>query len=208
MADFSKPKNISMFGRPLWLAFEGPDTLQQVAGWKLLGGRRHAKSDSNDTDHVLAALPSRVALDVCLQNPVSLPLVLTAVNSHLRVVISMDQGTGVPHTATPSKLVLELAAMKLLCEENNWTASIKTLTQQPLQLGLIVKGLKGELFARLVMILAWDQIRSSPASPDMIQAFDKDNQAKERAQAFQSSVGQERRNFVPTFTVSEFLKSL
>lgn len=171
MADFSKPKHFSMIGRPLWLAFEGPDTLQQVAGGKLLGGRRHAKSDSNDTDHVLAALSSRVALDVCLQNPVSLPLVRTAVNSHLRVVISMDQGTGVLHTATPSKLVLELAAMKLHCEENNWTASIKTLTQELLQLGLIVKGLKGELFASLVMILARDQIRSSPASPDMIQAF-------------------------------------
>lgn len=89
----------------------------------------------------------------------------------------MDQGTGVLHTANPSEPVLALAAMRLICEGNNWTASIKTLTQQLLQLGLIVKGLRGELFARLVMILA----RSGPAFQDVIQASDKDDKAKERA---------------------------
>ena len=129
MADFSKSKHISMFGRPLWFAYEGPDTLLQVAEWKLLGGRRHAKFDPDDKQHVLAALSFCVALDVCLDNLVSLPLIRTAVNSHLRGVISMDQGTGVLHTATPSEPVLVLAAMKLICEGNNWTASIKTLNQ-------------------------------------------------------------------------------
>ena len=44
-----------------------------------------------------------------------------------------------------------------------------------------MKGLKGELFARLVMILARNQIRSGPAFQDVIQASDKDDKAKERA---------------------------
>lgn len=128
MAGFSKSKHMSMFGRPLWFAYGGPNKLEDVAKWKLLGGRRHTKYDPDDKHHVLAALSFRVAIDVCLENPVSLPLVRTAVNSHLRVVVSMDQSTGVLHTATPSKPVLALAAMKLLCKRNNWTASIKTLT--------------------------------------------------------------------------------
>ncbi len=211
MAGFSEPKHISMFGRPLWFAYEGPDKLEEVAKWKLLGGRRYAKYDPDDKDHVLAALSFRVALDVCLENAVSLPLVRTAVNSHLRVVVSMDQSTGVLHTSTPSEPVLALAAMKLLCEGNNWTASIKTLTQQLLQLGLVAKGLKGELFARLVMILARDQIRSGPSSQDVIQVSGKGGKAQERAQDFQGvnlPISQKGLSFMPIFTVSDFLKSL
>ena len=181
MAGFSEPSHMSMFGRPLWFTYGGPDKLEEVAKWKLLGGRRHTKYDPDDKHHVLAVLSFRVALDVCLENPVSLPLVRTAVNSHLRVVVSMDQRTGVIHTATPSEPVLALAAMKLLCEGNNWgnnwTTSIKTLTQELLQLGLIAKGLKGELYARLVMILARDQIQSCPSFQDVIQTSGKRGKA-------------------------------
>jgi hypothetical protein len=62
------------------------------------------------------------------------------------------------HTVTPSESILAKAAMEHLCEEN-WPGSIKTLTQGLLQQGLIEKGGKGELFARLVLILAHDSIR-------------------------------------------------
>ena len=48
-----------------------------------------------------------------------------------------------------------------------------------------MKGLKGELFAHLVMILARDQIRLDPAFQVVFQASNKDDQAKDMAQASQ-----------------------
>lgn len=101
--------------------------------------------------------------------------------------------------------------MKLLCEGNNWTTSLKTLTEELLQLGLIAKGLKGELYARLVMILARDLIQSGPAFQDVIQTSGKSGKAQETApgsQRVHSPSGQESLTVMPIFTVSEFLESL
>ena len=72
-------------------------------------------------------------------------------------------------------------------KETTGLGSIKTLTQELLQLGLVTKGLKGELFSRLVMILARDQIGSGPASQDVIQASGKSGKAQARAQGVEVS---------------------
>jgi hypothetical protein len=112
----------------------------------------------------------------------------------------VDQRTGISRTATPSEPVLALATMKLLCQGNNWTTSIKFLTGELLQQGLVAKCIKGELFSRLVMILARDQIIS-----DRIQAFEEGNQASEEEDLASE---QQYSTFNSTFTVYEFLRSL
>jgi hypothetical protein len=90
--------------------------------------------------------------------------------------------------------------MKLHCQGNNWTTSIKTLTGELLQQRLVAKGIKGELFSHLIMILTRDQIIS-----DRIQAFEEGNQAsKEEDLASEEQYSE----FNSTFTVYEFLGSL
>jgi hypothetical protein len=69
----------------------------------------------------------------------------------------MDQDSGVLDTITPSEPILVKAAMEHLCEDDiNWPTSIRTLMDE-----LLEKGLKGELYSRLVVILAHDWVRWS-----------------------------------------------
>jgi hypothetical protein len=58
-----------------------------------------------------------------------------------------------------------------------WSVSIKTLAQKLLQSGLITKGMKGELYSRLILILACDCVHLDsglylkPTSPFMVREF-------------------------------------
>lgn len=87
---FSEPKHILIFNRPLWFIYKGPEKLEEIAKWKFLGGRRYVKYNPDNKDHILAARSFRVILDVCLKNPISFSLIQMAVNSHLRVIITID----------------------------------------------------------------------------------------------------------------------
>jgi hypothetical protein len=170
--EFAEPKHMAQFGRPLWFAYEDPKYMMAVAKLKLLGGKSKIAYNGRNIQHVFAAVSFRLSLDVCLQNPTTHPFVKKAVNSYLRLVISMDQDAGVldtnqnrhRHTITPSEPVVAIAAMDHLCKESNWSTSISTLTEELLDKGMINKGLKGELYSRFVLVLAHDciQLKSSP----------------------------------------------
>ena len=160
--DFAAPEHMAKFGRPLWHKFN-PTDMNQLAKLKLVGGNLSTDVgmaqayNPKDVNHVFAALSFRLSLDPSLLHPRALPLVRTAVNSFMRVVISMDHETGVMTTIAPSEPVVAKAAMEFLCENaNNWLASIQTLATELLQEGMVEKGLKGELYARLVLTLARD----------------------------------------------------
>ena len=163
--EFAAPEHMAKFGRPLWHEYK-PTEMKKLAKTKLVGGnrstdsqRRRAPYNPKDVNHVFAALSFRLSLDPCLQNTAALPLVRTAVNSFMRVVISMDHEIGVMRTITPSEPVVAEAAMGLLCENNkNWSDSIQTLATELLEKALVEKGLKGELYARFLLILARDCI--------------------------------------------------
>ena len=183
--EFAAPGHMAKFGRPLWHAYD-PTEMNDLAKVKLVGGkwstdgrRSRAPYDPKDVNHVFAALSFRLSLDPCLQSPRALPLVRTAVNSFMRVVISMDHETGIMDTITPSEPVVAKAAMEFLCEnDKNWPYSIQTLTEELLDKALVEKGLKGELYARFLLTLARDCVW--------------------KVQSRQT----------PTFTVDEFLTSL
>jgi hypothetical protein len=183
---FAKLEHMALFGRPLWYAYAGQDeNMLDLAKLKLIGGRQYGCYDATNPNHVFATLSFRLSLDVCLQNPSTIPLARTAVNSFMRVVISMDHETGTMDTLAPSEPVLARAAMEHLCSEKNWSKSIQTLSVELLEKGLIEKGRKGELYARFVLILAhdWNRwIHRLQTGPVLV--------------------------FAPTFSVSDFLKAL
>jgi hypothetical protein len=157
MIKFSEAKHMVMFGRSLWYAYTNIHKMYSVARRKIIGG--NYEYNPRDKHHVFAVLSFRLALDACVESTISLPLLRTAVGSYMRVVISMDQRTGFLHTTSPSEPVLAHAAMQHLCGGKwNWSKSIDTLSLELLHQGLIEKGLKGELFSRLLLILAHDSL--------------------------------------------------
>jgi hypothetical protein len=82
----------------------------------------------------------------------------SSVNSFIRVVIAMDQETGVMDTIAPSEPILAKEAMEHICQKDNRSLSIRILTEELLQNGLIDKGIKGELYSHFILILAHDYL--------------------------------------------------
>ncbi len=157
LAQVAQLAHLRNFGRPLWAGYE-LDKLLQFAQLKLLGGNILEYQAEHNTQHVLAVLSHRLALDVCAQNPRCMPLVEEAVGTYLRVVDGIDPSSGIMSTHAPSEPVLAQAAMQLLCAGNKWSESVQRLAQDFVQRGFIDKGLKGELFARLLAVAAQDAL--------------------------------------------------
>lgn len=173
MSRFLEPGHMAMFGRPLWFALSNanaintdvidPNTtisneIHRLAKLKLVGSQHDTKYDPKNKHHVFASMSSRLCLDVCIPNPKSLHCARSAFDSDMRVVISVDQNTGVLDTVIPSEPVLAVAAMTYLCTGSNWPLSIETLIAV-LEKGRMDKGLIGELFSRIVLTLAHDLVR-------------------------------------------------
>jgi hypothetical protein len=116
-----------------------------------------AKYDENNRDQVFAALSFRLAIDVCAANPRVMLLVDRAVGSHLCVIDGLDPNTGIISSLAPSEPILAQAAIELLNSfPTYWMLSVNKLTQKFVQCGFMERGLKGELFARLVLAPAHD----------------------------------------------------
>jgi hypothetical protein len=196
LSDFGTQKHMAMFGRRLWYAYiDDPRGMNILAKQKLIGGVRGSYDPSN-VDHVFAALSFRLSLDACLYNSKAVDLINNAVNSHMRVVLGMDHRAGIMHTMSPSEPIIANAAMQHLCIESNWRTSILTLVKELIEKGIVEKGLKGELYARLVLILAHDRIRRP-------QAQQQNNQEFQGTHSVDPAIYS-----LTTFTVREFLTSL
>jgi hypothetical protein len=158
LAQIAEHRHLAMFGRPLWVGYK--KDLNQFAKRKLLGGIDPVVYDSaTNKDQVFAVLSFRLALDVCTVNPQCMPLVDTAVGSYMRVLDGVDAQLGILSTNAPSEPILALAAMDLLCEtESKWPESIDLLLKGFVQKGFFDRGLKGELYARLLLLLAQDAL--------------------------------------------------
>jgi hypothetical protein len=121
----------------------------------------------------------------------------------MRVVISIDEVTGTMHTITPSEPILAKAAMDILCTGCNWAGSIDTLVRNLLEKGLVEKGLKGELYARLLLILSQDWIRLRRG------LFLADESDQGRQSLSDPTPNPESGlNFIKSFTVKDFLETL
>ena len=65
MHEFAVPAHMAMFGRPLWLAYDSHN-MNNLAKFKLIGGRKNTNYDAMNVHHVFAALSFHLSLDVCL----------------------------------------------------------------------------------------------------------------------------------------------
>ncbi|KAI9768754.1 MAG: hypothetical protein M1839_003969 [Geoglossum umbratile] len=181
MARFSTPAHMKAFGRPLWFAYTDDGEMAQLARSKLIGGRE-SPYNPKDIDQVFAVMSFRICLDLSLQNPRALRLARTAVNYHMRILIQIYQDTETLDTTTPSEPILSEAAIRHLCTPRDngrlqWSPSIKHLSRKLLQDGVIERGVKGELYSRLILILARDYIHLDrsltlkPTGPFTVEKF-------------------------------------
>ena len=87
---------------------------------------------------------------------------------HLRVVVGFDQEEGLMKTITASEPIISDAAADILMAENEmrgWPGAIQTLQVSLLAPGLLDKGLKGEVYARLIWILTRDHLLAQDTAP-------------------------------------------
>ncbi|RPB29106.1 hypothetical protein L211DRAFT_845125 [Terfezia boudieri ATCC MYA-4762] len=168
LRQFSSIAHITMFGRPLWQVYSMSEyaDLRQFVVFKLLCGQQLFKPD--DRYHVFAVLASRLYLDPCFNRDEYSLLAREAVSSHLRLLSAIDVYTGLVRTVTPSEpIVSDAAAWLLLRPEpvhsmstsgNNWSQCLTLFAEYFLSRGMVDKGTKGELYARLMCILARDYL--------------------------------------------------
>jgi hypothetical protein len=198
LSDFGTQRHMAMFGRRLWYAYiDDPRGMNLMASQKLIGGVRTRAYDAGNVDHIFAALSFRLSLDACLYNSKAINLVKNAVSSHMRVALAMDHRAGIMHTVSPSEPILANAAMEYLCKETNWSTSILTLVKELIEKGIVEKGLKGELYVRLVLILAHDWIRCRE---------ERGNRELRRIRSDQELNSDSY--FLRTFAVGDFLRTL
>ena len=165
ISKFATVDHMTMFGRPLWRLYaKRPyNKLRAFVRMKMLGGNNFFSA--YDVYHAFTAVASRVCMDLCVNTEKSLQFARETVDSHLRLLIGVDQEFRTFKTATPSEPVVADVAATLLVrndgttsEMETWTACLHTLTSPLLGDGIIDKGTKGELFGRLLCILARDQL--------------------------------------------------
>jgi len=129
----------------------------------MLGG--NALFPASNVYHAFTAVASRLRIDLCVNTAKSVQFARETVGNHPRLLIGVGKESDMVTTAAPSESVVADVAATLLVrndgtksEMETWTACIRTLSGQLLGGGIIYKGVKGELFGRLLCILARDQL--------------------------------------------------
>lgn len=110
-----------------------------------------------------------------------------SVKNQLRWVLFWDVNMGFFRTVCPSEPVVSEAAAHILNQGDNWVNAIRTLNSALLSPGLVDRGTTGELVARLLAILARDnllrsKIRNQQSSPSL------DDGSSSYAQSFRADM--------------------
>ena len=166
LIELSSRKHLCIFGRPLWRIHEDSSyrKLTKFVKHKLMGGTDFSVDKA---EHIFAILAARVGLDP-VPSPDTWHFISEAVNRHLRIAVAVDSDTGCMTTVTPSEPVVSEVATDLLMTSHSWVrgnaasksrlwpVAIHNLESKLLSPGLVEKGLKGELYARIICLLAHD----------------------------------------------------
>ena len=171
MVEFASVEHMTLFGRPLWRAYadQPVNKVREFVQHKLLCGYLGEPS-TRPVHQVFALLASRLTLDLVMNHPEAASLAREAVNSHLRLMTGWDSLTGATSTTTPSEpIVADAAAGVLLATSQagvlNWVQCTNILANELLARGLVGKGLRGELYARFILVLACDIVRQPNNEP-------------------------------------------
>jgi hypothetical protein len=161
---FATVDHMTMFGRPLWrrYALQPYRELHSCVYMEMMGG--HALFSADNIHHAFMAVASRVCLDLRF-NIHSLQFARETVDYHLRLLIGVDPESGMLKTATPSEpVVADVAATMLVHNDGSksdmegWATCINVLSGYLLGRGIVNSGNNGELFGRLLCVLARDQL--------------------------------------------------
>lgn len=173
---FADVDHITMYGRPLWSAYSGQSRARVGAfvEHKLLCGRLDQARTTKRVNQFFALMAARVCLDPVMGQAEAMQLASEAVNSHLRYMVAWDDSIGLLSTVTPDEPIVADAAAAVLMKGGQqvgyiWSDCIQTVASELLSRGLVEKGLKGELYARLMCVLAVDFARHGNVRPDDVQ---------------------------------------
>jgi hypothetical protein len=185
MAEFSQWTHLSSFGRPLWgsLVGAGAEAVRAAAKAMLLDGLGTTFSPATDTQQVFAVLAALLDLEIWKhRNPATAqPFEEKAVSRHARVIVEAYVGYIKTGSADP---VLALAAWELLNSDDSFLPLSLEHLGDMLHDGMTSAGQRGQMYARLLVLLARNSFSSALLQPS------SDSTA------------------CPTFTVREFLHQL
>ena len=144
------------FGRPLWmLCYEqSPKSTRDYVIMKLLGGVMDCVATK--TDHAFALIANRICLQPSMNDKTSYEVAVKSVDLHLRLLTAVHNHLGTISTTTPSEPIVADAAFHLLGISDNWEKALTQVINDLFSHGRIEKGEIGELFSRLLVILAQD----------------------------------------------------
>lgn len=174
LTDFQTLSHLKTIGRVLWDKFgERNETntdfnsTNKFILHKLLGeepalfARQLKVTNSSGEDKPLiqkcfAVLAARLCLDDFSTTVEARELVKQSILSHLRLLQSFDQATSTAVSITPSEPIVAQAVSGLLHQEKLWSQVIRIAHHHLFRPGIISRGVKGEFFVLLLLILARD----------------------------------------------------
>lgn len=186
-------KNIATIGQPLWKAYLPPFSslsqnelsafgpLERIISHKLLGSETMTslqtmleQKEPGDVENrekyrkmvtasIFTCLSFLILLDPAVQSTGYLALMILLVDRYLRVLMQWDMSAGFIKTMTPCEPVVSHYARKLMC--GLWDTALQKLADHLLHDGAVNKGLCGELFVRLLFILARDSVKKAIMRP-------------------------------------------
>jgi len=174
-------KHIQVYGRPLWKSLV-PDNFWATATYKLLGTQNFQRGLPQTCFNVLASrlalryVPTRGASGSLFGEQLS--FAHTAVDRHMRILVKVETDSTL-HIRSPSEPVLAVAASLIMMPtplqdisdvglvgqkaSNRYGSMLETLQNNCLASAdiNILKGTRGELMARLLLMTAWDATKIS-----------------------------------------------
>ncbi|KAH8109129.1 hypothetical protein DFH11DRAFT_1515959, partial [Phellopilus nigrolimitatus] len=175
LRDVATIKFMSAFGRPMYAPFfsllksgepEMEWSIINLARSKLIGRNKPDSAEMTD-DAKLAVLAVRVLLNFNTSRSKTQARIVKLVQSHMAIAFSIPQHCETIRTGYPSEPILAEAAarqMRIL-RSRGGSNSPSRLLQKFLDTGVIDKGERGELVARLIFTLAYD---------DAAEAYERD----------------------------------
>lgn len=160
LKELASPKHYIRMGRPLWntLSQRNDMAIVEYAAQCLfnapIGTPLEHCMDSTNFSHSFAAWSSILCLDPDMETVEAVSLMEKAVSSHLRVPVVWNSDLGLRKTRTASEPIVALAALLCLERGSNIGVSFRRTFKMLFGKGLVDKGEKGELLAKLVFALA------------------------------------------------------
>ncbi|KAF8343352.1 hypothetical protein F5887DRAFT_1212486 [Amanita rubescens] len=159
MGDMQTIEFISQYGRPMWSALlpeETPGEIISLASWQLRNGEPFRPTDR---DHVFAVLSQRLCLEPVPGASEAIKLGDHSVARHMRILTGISTNDDTSYTHSPSEPILVMGSIDILyntSKPDRLRRVLDTLGRDLCGVGLVEKGVLGELGARILILIARD----------------------------------------------------